>query len=184
MNSSVRPSARSALHGFVAIEENHRVVEHGRRRLQADVHLDRISRGRLHRAPASWTRGATAPSLVSRSASAASATPSHPSATRIATRRVRILPSPGRANNDSAGDTETSGVTSRVRTFGIAVGISRIPSPAATRLASSAATFISPDTIRCRIAGVCTRDSSKRNALMMCCFSTSVWLFQNNVAWV
>ena len=38
--------------------------------------------------------------------------------------------------------------------------------------------------MRSRTAGVCTRDSSKRNALMMCCFSTSVWLFQNNVACV
>ena len=97
---------------------------------------------------------------------------------------MRMLPSPGRANNDSAGDTETSGVTSRVRTFGIGAGISRMPSPAATPSASSGATFIRPDTIRSRTAGVCTRESSKRKALMMCCFSTSVWLFQNNVACV
>ena len=95
-----------------------------------------------------------------------------------------MLPSPGLANSDSAGDTETSGVTSRVRTFGIGAGISRIPSPAATLSASSVETFIRPDTIRSRIAGVCTRDSSKRKALMMCCFSTFVWLFQNNVACV
>ena len=130
------------------------------------------------------TKRGTAPSLVSRSASETRASPSHPSATRIATRRVRMLPSPGRANNDSAWETETSGVTSRVMTFDIAAGIFRIPSPAATPSASSAATFIRPDTIRSRTAGVCTRDSSKRKALMMCCFSTSVWLFQKSVGWV
>ena len=46
-----RPSiGAKCAHGFVAIGENQRVVEHGRRRLQADVHLDGIARGRLHRA--------------------------------------------------------------------------------------------------------------------------------------
>ena len=35
--------------GFVAVGENQRVVEHGRRRLQADVNLDGIAGGRLHR---------------------------------------------------------------------------------------------------------------------------------------
>ena len=97
---------------------------------------------------------------------------------------MRMLPSPGRANNDNAGDADTSGVTSRVSTLGIGAGISRMPSPVATAVASSASTFIRPDTIRSRTAGVWTRDSSKRNALMMCCFSTSVWLFQNSVACV
>ena len=43
---------------------------------------------------------------------------------------------------------------------------------------------ISPEIIRSRIAGVCTRDSSKRKALTMCCCSTSVWLFQNSNACV
>ena len=71
---------------------------------------------------------------VRRSATATSASPSHPSATRIATRRVRMPPSPGRANSDSAGETVTSGVTSRVTTFGIGAGISRMPRPAATAL--------------------------------------------------
>ena len=95
-----------------------------------------------------------------------------------------MLPSPGLAKSDSAGETDTSGVTFRVMTVGIGAGISRMPSPAATPSASSAATFIRPETIRSRIAGVCTRDNSKRKALMMCCFSTSVWLFQNSVACV
>ena len=40
-----------------------------------------------------------------------SASPSTPSATRIATRRARMLPSPGRANSESDGDAATSGVT-------------------------------------------------------------------------
>ena len=50
------------------------------------------------------TNRGTAPAAVRRSASALSASPSTPSATRMATRRARTLPSPGRANNDSAGD--------------------------------------------------------------------------------
>ena len=93
-------------------------------------------------------------------------------------------PSPGRANSDSAGDSVTSGVTSLCSTFGIGAGSSRIPRPAATASASSVATFIRPETMRSRTAGVCTRDSSKRNALMMCCFSIGVWLFQKSVACV
>ena len=59
-----------------------------------------------------------------------------------------------RANNDSIGDAWTSGVTSRSRAFGMAAGISRIPSPVATASASSTATFIKPDTIRSRMADV------------------------------
>ena len=65
-----------------------------------------------------------------------------------------------------------------------AAGICRMPRPAATASASSGATFISPDTMRSRTAGVCTRDSSNRKALMMWVFSTGVWLFQNSVACV
>ena len=102
----------------------------------------------------------------------------------MATRRARMLPSPGLANSDKAGDAVTSGVISRVITLGIGVGIFRMPSPVATARARPASTFIRPETIRSRTAGVWTRDNSNRNALMMCCFSTSVWLFQNNVACV
>ena len=69
-------------------------------------------------------------------------------------------------------------------TFGIGSGIVAMPSPSATAVASSGATFIRPDTIRSRTAGVCTRDSSKVNALMMWVFSTSDWLFQKSVACV
>ena len=95
-----------------------------------------------------------------------------------------MLPSPGRANSDSGAEVVTSGFTVVFSAFGIGSGISRMPSPAATAFASSGATFIRPDTMRSRMAGVCTRDSSKRKALMMCVFSTSVWLFQNSVACV
>ena len=95
-----------------------------------------------------------------------------------------MLPSPGRANNDSAGEVVTSGVTVPASAFGIGSGSSRIPMPCATASASSGATLRRPDTIRSRIAAVCTRDNSKRKARMMCAFSTSVWLFQNSVAWV
>ena len=102
----------------------------------------------------------------------------------MATRRVWMPTDPGRANSDSAGDAVTSGVTSSGRTFGIGGGSSRMPSPLATAWPSSGATFSRPDTMRSRIAGVCTFDSSKRNALTMCVFSTGVWLFQNSVAWV
>ena len=95
-----------------------------------------------------------------------------------------MVPSPGRANNDNALEAETSGVIGRVIARGIGSGISRMPSPVATAVASSEATFIRPETIRSRTAGVCTRESSNRNAPMMCCFSMSVWLFQNSVACV
>ena len=91
---------------------------------------------------------------------------------------------PGRANSESAGDAVTSGVTSFSAPSASAPAARGCRGPAATPCASSGATFIRPDTIRSRIAGVCTRDSSKRKALTMCAFSTAVWLFQNSVAWV
>ena len=80
------------------------------------------------------TNRGTAPAAVRRSASARSASPSTPSATRMATRRARTLPSPGRANSDSAGDFVTSGVTSVCSTFGIGAGICRMPRPGGHRL--------------------------------------------------
>ena len=88
------------------------------------------------------------------------------------------------AKRERAADRVTSGFGGLASTRGIGGGISRMPRPDATASDSSGATFIKPDTMRTRMAGVCTRDSSKRNALMMCCFSTSVWLFQNSVACV
>ena len=96
----------------------------------------------------------TAPSAVNRSPIATNGSPSHPSATRMATRRVRMLPSPGARTTTTRDDVETSGVMSRVSAFGIGVGISQIPRPVATAFASSEATFIRPDTIRSRTAGV------------------------------
>ena len=92
----------------------------------------------------------------------------------MAIRRALMLPSPGRAMSDSAGEASTSGVTSVSSTLGIGAGMVRIPRPVATASANSRSTFIRPDTIRSRTAGVCTRDSSKRNALMMCARSGGV----------
>ena len=94
------------------------------------------------------------------------------------------LPTAGRARSDSAGEVETSGVTPALEDLGIGAGISRKARPDATAAAKASSTFVSPDTMRSRIAGVCTRDSSNRKALVMCCCSTSVWLFQNSVACV
>ena len=92
----------------------------------------------------------------------------------MAIRRALMLPSPGRAMSDSAGEASTSGVTSVSSTLGIDAGMVRIPSPVATASANSRSTFIRPDTIRSRMAGVCTRVSSKRNALIMCARSGGV----------
>ena len=93
-----------------------------------------------------------------------------------ATRRPRMLPSPRRANSDSAFDCVTSGLTFFCSTFGIGSGMSVMPSPSATAFARPMSTCINPDTMRSRIAGTWTLVSSKRNALMMCCCSTGVWL--------
>ena len=101
----------------------------------------------------------------------------------MAMRRVAIDPSPGRASSDSEGDACTSARGVRDNTFGSASGTAK-PRPAATRSASSAATLRSPATMRLRTATVCTFVSSKRNAFTMCAFSTSLWLFQNSVAWL
>ena len=126
----------------------------------------------------------TAPTAINSSATARTLSPSTPLATNRATRRASTHPLPGRANSESAGDSLISGVTSFWRAFGIGAGSVVIPNPSATASASSLATFISPETIRSRTAGVWTRDSSKRKALMMWVFSTAVWLFQKSVAWV
>ena len=58
------------------------------------------------------------------------------------------------------------------------------PASSATAVASSSATLRNWDTTRLRIASTCTLVSSNRYARMMCCFSTSLWLFQNSVAWL
>ena len=52
------------------------------------------------------------------------------------------------------------------------------PGPGKARAANAA------PPIRSRTAAVCTRASSNRKALMMCVFSTGVWLFQNSAACV
>ena len=89
--------------------------------------------------------------------------------------RVRIEPSPGRASNDSVGETFTSGLRFRGRTAGCAFGTG-MPSPSATCLASSASTFTSCDTARSRIAGTWTLVSSNRNPRAICAFSIGDWL--------
>ena len=106
MNSSVRPSARSA------VDRLRRRPGRTNASNSTDGAASRLTStsiaspdGRLHRSQRrrhESRHGALAPSADRRAATSAS--PSHPSATRIATRRVRMLPSPGRANSDSAGD--------------------------------------------------------------------------------
>ncbi len=93
----------------------------------------------------------------------------------MAMRRVRMLPSPGRAISDSGGELFTSGLELRGTTASCAFGTS-IPRPSATAAASPASTFASCETTRSRIAGTCTLVSSKRNARTMCACSTGVWL--------
>ena len=116
--------------GLGAVGQNQGVVEHGRRRLQADVDLDGIAVRWLHRTERrrheardrSFVRQ---PIGEGHERLAVTSVRNEDSATR----RVRMLPSPVRANNDSAGDTETSGVTSRVKTFGIGAGMLRNAEP-------------------------------------------------------
>ena len=75
----------------------------------------------------------------------------------------------------------TSGVTRVVDASGIASGTG-IPRPAATISASFIDALRSDASIRSRIAGTLTFESSKRNAAAMCSFSTSVWLSKKSVA--
>ena len=78
--------------------------------------------------------------------------------------------SPGRAVKERASDFVTSGFAGS-RILGMDAGTG-IPSPSATCRASSGATFASMETVRSRMAGTRTLVSSKRNARMMCAFST------------
>ena len=134
MNSRVRPSARSASMASVAVRQHQGVVEHGRRRLEADVDLDGVAGGRLHRAERRRHE-------ARHRAFAASADRRGPPATRRHTRPPRGSPLAASGccrrrvvrTATAPATTETSGVTSRVRTFGIGAGSSRMPSPAATR---------------------------------------------------
>jgi hypothetical protein len=98
-------------------------------------------------------------------------------------RRVAIVSCPGRARSESEAELCTSGLGERASTFGRG-SFSVTPSPSATACASSSATFCRPASMRSRIARVWTLLSSKRKAAMICRFSTSLWLFQNSVAWL
>src|SRR6187402_3246403 len=98
----------------------------------------------------------------------------------MATRRVRIPVLPGRDNNDNAVEGSYTGIGNE-DAIGAAGGKSR-PKPLATLVANTESTFTSNDKTRLRIARICTRVNSKRNAAIMCCFSTGVWLCQNKRA--
>ena len=167
---------------IIAVGKNQGVVEHGRRRFRL-----------TSTSMASPADGCTGPSEVDRSAA--------PHLPWSADRRVRGVtdrrPRPPRGSPLAIPDaaiTRSRKQRQRRRQhhFGCDVGSEPSASAPAShayrvqrpRLRRVPPTFIRPDTIRFRIAGVCTRDSSKRNALMMCCFSTLVWLFQNKVACV
>ena len=119
--------------GFVAVGKHQCVVEHGRRRFQADVHLDGIARRPVAPSPASSTRSAE-PHLRW---SADRRGPRAPHRHTRPPRGSRLVES-GCCRHRVAQTTtaparpDTSGVTSRVMTFGIGAGISRMPSPAAT----------------------------------------------------
>ena len=94
-------------------------------------------------------------------------------------RKVAILVAPG-VDGGSVTRTEAALTKGGAVVRLIAAGLGPIGAGDSIGLEPDA-TF---ETMRFRTARVCTRDNSKRKALMMCCFSTSVWLFQNNVAWV
>ena len=87
--------------------------------------------------------------------------PEIPSAITIATLRVAIPRSPGKALNDRAGDTFTSLGKVRLVARGTASGNS-IPRPCATACANSSDTFRSDATMRLRIAGSVILLNSKR----------------------
>ena len=95
-----------------------------------------------------------------------------------------MLPSPGRANSDSAADVSTSGSGDFSSAFGSGGGTS-MPRPSATasrQLVGNVGEHRDDALAHRRHLHACV--SSKRNARTMCAFSTGVWLFQNSVAWV
>ena len=97
----------------------------------------------------------------------------------IAMRRVDAVLARAREQRQRRLTARLRACGARFSTFGSGSGSSSCPDPSATACASSSATLRSCATTRSRTATVCTLVSSKRNARMMCCFSTSLWLFQN-----
>ena len=184
-NSSARPSAARRCTASRAVRQHDAVEQDRGRRVHRHVDLDRVAGHGLDRAEASADeprhRARREQLLGKRSSARRRRRRRRPESRRGAS---RMLPSPGRANSDSAGDSSTSGVTSVCEHLRHRRRHLSDAEAGRHRFGQSGATFISPDTIRSRTAGVCTRDSSKRKALMMCVFSTGVWLFQNSVAWV
>ncbi|KAG0921176.1 hypothetical protein G6F31_020435 [Rhizopus arrhizus] len=90
--------------------------------------------------PMRWpTSRTTTPALISASATADTAAPSTPSATRMATLRVATPPSPGLAVSDSVGDTSTSGLGGSAMARGKGSG-KAMPNWSATAMASSSDT--------------------------------------------
>ena len=66
----------------------------------------------------------------------------------------------------------------------LAAGRSTSPRPSATAPANASSTLRRLATMRARMAGFSTFDSSNTNALTMCCCSTAVWLMRNCRAWL
>ncbi|MCY1547010.1 hypothetical protein D9M68_830420 [compost metagenome] len=130
------------------------------------------------------TKRGTAPWAKSAACTLMALWPSIPSATRIATFLALIEPSPGRASSDSAGDLVTSGLAGLSSARGMGGGICAMPRPSATCAASASDALRSEDTMRSRMAGTVTLDSSKRKAAAMCACSTALWLSKKSVAWV
>ena len=97
--------------------------------LSEQLCLDRLAPfGSRRDPPASPPAEALRPSASSGACSVATASPSTPSATRIATLRVRMPPSPGSAVSDNAGDVATSAFAGSESTFGSGLG-SSMPRP-------------------------------------------------------
>ncbi|MNS89199.1 hypothetical protein D3C72_1232050 [compost metagenome] len=113
---------------------------------------------------------------------------STPSATRIATLRVRTTPSALPSLMRSAGDSSmgSSMRCSRKPEYPAAAFASGSPMPSgsATRRASFSSTCARLSTMRWRMAGTSSFESSKRKAATMCSFSAMLWLLKNRRACV
>ena len=106
MNSSACPTLPSDLDGLLAARHRDGIEQHRRHRLERDLDLQGVALLGLHRAqprPDVARHGALL--AAARRAARRAASPSTPSATRMAMRRVANAAVAGRANSDSAGET-------------------------------------------------------------------------------
>ena len=133
-------------------------------------------------------RGATSRGTAPRSSSAActdiTAAPPDPLAINIAIFRAVMVPSPGRASNDSAGERVTSGASGLARALGSGSGRFLMPRPSATCRANGSDTLRSNATTRSLMAGTVSLLNSNLKPAAICACSTGVWLSKNSVAWV